>query len=178
MNRLLTGIIAAGLLMIPAAAAAHTPAASISCQGTGRASVADVDVTGKDYQNGVVVTISADGHQIYSPAFAGTFEVVSPNAQKPPARTQGPLARISPACGDPMIRWTLIARDAPATFHITAVTFHNGQHTWTTSVAAHSTKVSSYHHLQGGSRVTVRANGAVLATKIVEPPGSYGRCPA
>ncbi len=109
--------------------------------------------------------------------YTKTFHLSTPPC-KERIRTQGPLARISPACGDPMIRWTLIARDAPATFHITAVTFHNGQHTWTTSVAAHSTKVSSYHHLQGGSRVTVRANGAVLATKIVEPPGSYGRCPA
>ena len=42
--------------------------------------------------------------------------------------------------------------------------------------AAKGVKVAAHHHLKGGTRVTVRSGGKVLATKIVEPAGNYAPC--
>jgi hypothetical protein len=124
----------------------------------------------------VVVHFQAQDDPDGSLGYSKTFDLHAP-ACKQRTRIYGPMADISAACGDPMIRWELISRSLPAVFTITGVLFHGGTHTWTATLPRATTRISDYHHLLGGSRITIRSSGRVLATKLVEPAGNYGKCP-
>lgn len=115
------------------------------------------------------LTIDFGGeHNVYTTTF--------PAVGRCHVQVTAPSASISPACGDPRISWTLHAGSHQHRFRIDATSFTGGPVTWYSTVGAHGTKVSAYHHLLGGSRVTVRSGGRVLASKTVEPAGQYPAC--